>query len=48
MHRDVKPGNILINEFGDSKLSDFGISSQKNLTKSMIGSPCYMSPEQVH
>ena len=47
MHRDIKPENIL---FTDStvKLADFGfckgLKPDENLTKTMLGSPIYMSP----
>ena len=49
-HRDVKPGNVLINRDGQVKLTDFGIARIENLmltqTASSIGTPGYMAPEQ--
>ena len=47
MHRDLKPGNILINSSGHVKLTDFGIASTKANTNSFIGSPLWMAPEQA-
>ena len=55
VHRDIKPGNILINQEADQvKVLDFGIAKMKDdismKTKSgaQIGTVFYMSPEQVH
>ncbi|KRN88585.1 Stk1 family PASTA domain-containing Ser/Thr kinase [Ligilactobacillus ceti] len=52
IHRDLKPQNILIDEFGDVKITDFGISviSESTMTKTntLMGSVHYISPEQVH
>ncbi len=52
VHRDIKPGNLMVTGEGIVKLMDFGIaksSSEKHLTQpgSTLGSFYYMSPEQV-
>ncbi|MBA3304006.1 MAG: Stk1 family PASTA domain-containing Ser/Thr kinase, partial [Acidimicrobiia bacterium] len=53
VHRDVKPGNILINPSGTVKVADFGIaravSASENLTQTgtVMGTATYFSPEQA-
>ena len=50
IHRDIKPANILINGQGDIKISDFGVALQAEAEHTHlqgVGSPSYMSPEQV-
>jgi len=51
VHRDIKPANIMVHDGTIAKITDFGVariaSQQMTLSGTMMGTPNYMSPEQV-
>ena len=51
VHRDIKPANVMILSNGEVKVADFGIarvmSTSKTQTGVVLGTPSYMSPEQI-
>jgi serine/threonine protein kinase/Tfp pilus assembly protein PilF len=53
LHRDIKPGNILLDEKGEPHLTDFGLArlveSESTMTRTLevLGTPSYMAPEQA-
>src|SRR5207237_2294306 len=53
LHRDIKPGNILLDQKGEPHLTDFGLArlveTESTVTRTLevLGTPSYMAPEQA-
>jgi serine/threonine protein kinase len=53
VHRDISPGNVLVSEFGEVKVGDFGVALLASSAEGgaqdswFVGKPAYMAPEQV-
>jgi WD40 repeat protein len=53
VHRDLKPSNVLIDEEDQPRITDFGLAKRLDelgdltVTGELLGSPCYLSPEQA-